>query len=509
MSSAVRLPAELREFLALGGPQTLLVRGPPGSGKSTLCLALLEAFAGDRVLVTSRVSQGELRREFPWIGEAGASTIQVVDASSTDPPFKGGFAAATGTQILEEGEPSERRAFEEFLMLPSPVQDAWSRLPPDRPSVVVIDSWDALVEQYLGMRSHHGSDALDRAEVERMLLRRMGRSRSHLILVLEREEQSQLDYLVNGVVVTRRELTEDRLERWLLLPKLRGIRVANSSYPYTVEGAKFQCIEPVRANVDLRGGEIDPEPHPIPRQLWPGSRSFAENFGRLPLGKMSLLEADEDLPDAVLQHLLRPVIGHVMRNGGHVLLVPAASLSSEEIWAGIDGVVPPDQLAKTIRVVDVSRDLGPRVAETRPELAGSVVAASTLIPSASNPDARDVELTRWLKGEGAGAFPNLVVLYVAGLESLAASLRVAITPDIAASFLGSLQATLGGTNLHLIAIARPETPLAKPIRSLAAIRIRLHTRLGRVFLYGSKPWTPGFVLTEASDGGPYDLLRIV
>ncbi|MCI4329855.1 MAG: hypothetical protein L3J80_03170 [Thermoplasmata archaeon] len=509
MSSAVRLPAELREFLALPGPQTLLVRGPPGSGKSTLCLALLEAFAGERVLVTSRVSQGELRREFPWIGDVGAAAIHLVDASATDPPYRGGFATATGTAILEDGEPAERQALAEFLMLPSPVQDAWSRLPNDRPSVVVIDSWDALVEQYLGMRSHQGPDSLDRAEVERMLLRRMGRSRSHLILVLEREEQSQLDYLVNGVVVTRRELTDDRLERWLLLPKLRGIRVANSSYPYTVEGAKFQCIEPVRANVDLRGGEIDPEPDPIPHQLWPGSKSFAENFGRLPLGKMSLLEADEDLPDSVLQHLLRPVIGHTMRRGGHVLLVPAASLSAEEIWAGIDGVVPAEQLARAFRVVDVTRDLGPRVAATRPELAGSVVAPSTLIPSASNPEARDAELTSWLKGDGSGSFPSLVVLYVSGLESLAASLRVAITPDIAATFLGGLQATLGGANLHLIAIARPDTPLAKPIRSLAALRIRLHTRLGRVFLYGSKPWTPGFVLTEASDGGPYDLLRIV
>ncbi|HEV8049744.1 MAG TPA: hypothetical protein VGP88_04030, partial [Thermoplasmata archaeon] len=104
---------------------------------------------------------------------------------------------------------------------------------------------------------------------------------------------------------------------------------------------------------------------------------------------------------------------------------------------------------------------------------------------------------------------GLVVAYVTGLETLAASMRVAITPDVAATFIANVQATLGGANVHMVAIARPETPLAKSVRSLATIRIEVRGRLGRVFLYGAKPWTPGFVLTEASDGGPYDLLRIV
>jgi KaiC/GvpD/RAD55 family RecA-like ATPase len=509
MCSAVRLPSELRQFLALPGPQSLLVRGPPGSGKSTLCLALLEAFGGERVLVTSRVTQQELEREFPWLGSSSPTGIEVVDASALEPPFRGGFAGGTAATILTEGEASERDALAEFLMLPTPVQDAWSRLPSDRPSAVVIDSWDALVEQYLGVRSRHAADPLDRAEVERMLLRRMSRSPCHLILVLEREEQSQLDYLLNGVVVTRRELVDDRLERWLLIPKLRGIRVASSSYPYTVEGAKFQCIEPVRTPSELPRGAVDPEPEPVPRQLWPGSRSFAGNFGRLPLGKISLLEADEDLPDEVLQHLVRPAIAHAMSHGGRVLLVPPASLSADDIWMGIGEVARSRPLAESFRVVDVSRELGPSAAATHPELAGSIVSPNSLVSSASNPIAGDAELTRWLKGDGSAAAPGLVVVYVSGLESLSAALRVAITPDVAATFVANVQTTLGGANVHLIAVARPETPLARAVRSLATIRIQVRGRLGRVFLYGTKPWTPGFVLTEASDGGPYDLLRIV
>ncbi|MCI4337469.1 MAG: hypothetical protein L3K17_09860 [Thermoplasmata archaeon] len=509
MSSAVRLPSELREFLALRGPQSLLVRGPPGSGKSTLCLALLEASPGERVLVTSRVSDSELHREFPWMGENGTHGIQVVDSSDTEAPFRGGMATATQSLLLDSGSSKETEAFAEFLLLPGPIQEAWSRLPADKPATVVIDSWDALVEHYLGLRSHKPAEPIDRAEIERMLLRRMGRSPCHLILVLEREEQTQLDYLVNGVVVTRREMNHDRLERWLLLPKLRGIRVAHSSYPYTVEGAKFQCIEPVGISSELSRRPFDPEPEPMARMLWPGSRTFAESFGRLPLGALSLLEADDDLPDQMLQYLVRPAIGSTLSRGGHVLLVPSGALSAEDIWRSVEGSVTTARLHESFRIVDVSREVGPSAIDGCADLVPSIISPSAVIPTLSNPEAQEGELTGWLKGSTPGGSPGLVVVYISGLESLAAALRVNITPEVAASFIAGIQATLGGSNLHMLTIGRTDSPLFKATRTLATKRIRVQQRQDRVFLYGSRPWTPGFVLTDASGSGPYDLLRIV
>ncbi|HEV2429310.1 MAG TPA: gas vesicle protein GvpD P-loop domain-containing protein, partial [Thermoplasmata archaeon] len=222
MSSAVRLPRELLEFLNLPGPQSLIIRGPPGSGKSTLCLALLEASPGHRILLTSRVSREEFRREFPWMGENGMGSLEIIDTSETEVSVDGVARAAAEAALVTDARPSERRALSEFLQLPSAVQEAWSRIPTGGPSTIVIDSWDALVEQYLGIHGRTTHDGIDRAEIERMLLRRMARSRAHLVLALEREDQTQLDYLANGVFVTRREMTDDRLERWLLLPKLRG-----------------------------------------------------------------------------------------------------------------------------------------------------------------------------------------------------------------------------------------------------------------------------------------------
>ena len=509
MSTSVRLPSELAEFIALEGPQTMLIRGSPGSGKSTLCLALLDAAQGERILVSNRFSGRELHREFPCLGNNGSQGIQIVDTSSPDAFLAQSVRAAARSAEIVSGSAQERKAIDEFLLLPPAIQEAWSQIPVDRPALVVVDSWDALVEQYLGGYHSNGSNGLDRAEIERMLLRRMSRTHAHLVLVLERREETHLDYLVNGVVVAERDSAHDRLERWLRIPKLRGIRVANASYPYTVEGAKFQCIEPIRQYSELQPGHFDPEPDPVPGHLWPGSQAFAEAFGRLPVGKTSLFETDEEFPDSIVQLMLGAAIGSAMSRGGHVLIVPSPSLSAEEIWASIVVSVPKGRAAETLRVVDVTGQLERHVKSTRPDLSAVIVPTQSLVPRdpASAPD--DNEISRFLRGGVKDGFPSLAIAYLSGLKSLASTLKIPLTPEVIETFPASVQSSLGTSRMHVVAVGGPDDTFFESLRSLAAIHVKMRMRLGRAFLYGRKPWTPGFVLTDATNGGPYGLLRVV
>lgn len=512
MSYAQRLPVELREFLGLPGPQSLLVRGPPGSGKTTLCLAMLEAAAGTRVLVTSRVSQGELHRGFPWLGDNGGSTIQIVDTSTMEARIRevGRASAAQDGIMLPDGPVS--REFAEFLWLPPSVQDAWSRLPSDSPSLVVIDSWDALVEQYMGGSGPRTEELPDRSEVERILLRQLGKSRAHVIIVLERREETQLDYLVNGVVVTERTMGNDRLERWLHLPKLRGIRIANGYYPYTVEGAKFQCIEPIRAYADIRKGQFDPEPDPMPGHLWPGSRAFADSFGRLPVGKTTLIESDGEVQDQIIQIFLGPMISAVANQGGRALLIPSPSLSAKELWDSVRGSASRARLEQGFRVVDVTGQFEGITRHTAPELGKMIFPLRSILPAAAaaagGTAPPETEVRKFLTG-GVSGSPVLAATYVSGFTSLAATLRIPMTPDQVDTFPAMVQSSLGSTPMHSIMMGRTGVPLFESVRSLAAIHLHLRVRQGRVFVYGSKPWTSGFVLAEGTDSSPYELLRIV
>ena len=513
MSQAQRLPAELREFLALPGPQSLLVRGPPGSGKTTLCLALLEAAAGHRLLLSSRVSQAELLRGFPWLGDNGAAMIEIVDTGTLEGKLREVARTAGRSEELIQTDSAEARELSEFLWLPSPIQEAWSRLPPNAPSIIVIDSWDALVEQYLGGFGPVPEGLPDRSEVERILLRQLGMGRSHVVIVLERRDETQLDYLVNGVIVTQREVGNDRLERWLHLPKLRGIRIANGYYPYTVEGARFQCIEPIKAYSDLHKGRFEPEPDPVPGFLWPGSRCFAENFGRLPIGKTTLFETDSDLEDQVLQLLLAPMIASATHARGRALLIPSPSLGAKEIWDSLRETSATGRLQQGLRVVDVTGQLEGGAKSAAPELAPMLMPVRALLPSAPPKTGAtgppDTEVRRFLASGGVAGSPVLAATYITGFTSLAAALKAPITPDQVDNFPGMVQSMIGSVPMHFVVLGRTGAPLLEALRPLAAIHIHLRVRQGRVFVYGSKPWTSGLVLAEGSDHIPYDLLRVV
>jgi KaiC/GvpD/RAD55 family RecA-like ATPase len=513
MSLAQRLPAELREFLSLPGPQSLLIRGPPGSGKTTLCLALLEAASGHRLLLTSRVSLAELNRGFPWLGDNGSSRIEMVDTSTLENSIRQVAQAAAAANKLIDDHARDAHAFSEFMWLPSPIQEAWSRVPADKSSILVIDSWDALIEQYLGGFRNGSSDVPDRAEVERILLRQLGRGRAHVVIVLERREETQLDYLVNGVVVTERELANDRLERWLSLPKLRGIRIANGYYPYTVEGARFQCIEPIRAYSAMHRGQIDKEPDAMPGHLWPGSRAFAENFGRLPLGKTTLIETDGAVEDPIVQMLLGPMIASAASAGGRALLIPSPSLSAKDLWDSVRGTIPHAKLQQGFRAIDVTGQLRPASRATAPEFTDMVFPLKALAPThpaaAGSVEWPESEISRFMTSASASGGPLFAAAHVRGLLALSAALRTPITPETADSVTGSVQAALGGSHLHLVIVGREGVPLFEAMRPLGSLHIHLRIRQGRVFAYGSKPWTPGFVLAEGTETSPYDLLRIV
>jgi KaiC/GvpD/RAD55 family RecA-like ATPase len=491
----------------------LLVRGPPGSGKSTLCLAMLEAAIGRRVLITSRVSQAELQRGFPWLGENGGARINIVDTSNLDASVREVSRSVAESRRLLDDSGAKTRELTEFLWLPSPIQEAWSQLPPDSPSIVVIDSWDALVEQYLGGASNDDAGLPDRGEVERMLLRHLGRGRAHVVIVLERREESQLDYLVNGVIVTQREMVNDRLERWLQLPKLRGIRIANAFYPYTVEAARFQCIEPIKAYTQMRRGPHEPEPDSMPAHIWPGSAAFAENFGRLPLGKTTLIETDGNIPEPVIQLILSAMISSVVSLGGRALLVPSPSLSAKEIWDSVHPGPSRAKLEQGFRVGDVTGQLESTAKQLSPDFGKLVVPLGGLVTAAGAPGnnamSEETSVARFLGSASTSNAPVLSVSYIGGFLSMASALGNPLTPDVIDNFPAMVQAGLGSAPMHLVVVGRAGVPLFESLRSLAAIQIHLHGRQGRVFVYGSKPWTSGLVLTEGTDTLPYDLLRIV
>lgn len=514
MSGVVRIPQELRDFLELPEPQTLLVRGPPGSGKTTLSLAMLEAFRGNRILISSRVSSAELHREFGWLGSNnGSSSIEIIDTSEMDETVhQVARTLEQARQVLVAPKDRKEREDLKFLWLPTSLQDAWSRLSTTKPSLIVIDSWDALVESFVGGANEVAGPVPDRAEIERLLIRRMAESPAHLVFILEREEQTALDYLVNGVVLTRREVANERLARWVVMMKLRGVRIENAIYPFTLEGGRFESILPTRPYSQLRPGVPERETDHLPGHIWPGSGAFAQSFGRLAFGRMTLIEMDPAASPRVGDLLTYPVVAHVIGAGGRALIVPHSSETPEEIFDILGPSVHRERFVSNVRLMlppgpipkgkeDLWRTVL-TVPPPTPEEAAGVRPAPGREPTQG-------EGVRWVWEGASDRSPGLFVVSMQGLTAIAAARGTPITLEAGLRLPEMFTATIRGANVHSILIAQRGSEWVQHLHSIATTRIEVRIQQGRIFLHGLVPWTPSFVLAEGGETKPYDLLRIV
>lgn len=498
MSAVVPLPQEVVHFLQRPPPETMLVRGLAGTGKTTFALTLLTAFPGRRIYVTSRVSRGELARDYPWLGSNGNSSITVIDASARTGSLRETARALQNIKsYLVDGDPSAEGA---SLWMPAPLQEAWALSRPDQPTMVVIDSWDALVERYLGVPSPLSEGLPDRAEMERLVLDQLSRGPVHTVLVLEREAPSQLDYLVNGVLSTGRISVEDRAERWLYLHKLRGVRLDNGSYPFTLENARFQCITPIQPDFRPRLEPPEPEPDPQPGFLWPGSADFATNFGRLSLGHISLFETESGVPDAAIRLVFSPIVARVIQAGGRVFHVLAPQISPQDVWELYRPLIPETTFRHQVRI----QSPGPLDGREGSELAGVLLPMPQAEDSSSH--SRTPEALRFLREGARTGAPNLSIVWVAGLNALGAITGSPYRPETLPAIALEYAA---GTNIHEIFIGTSGDPLVESVRSMATTRLRFRSRSGRIFVYGTQPMTPPFVLTEGDGQRTYSLLRVV
>ncbi len=497
MGAALDLPPELTHFLNRPAPQALLVRGAPGTGKTMLALSLLRAFPGRRIYISSRVRRADLELDFPSLCQSNPTgPLSIVEATGGGPDLHDAARALERSRkLIAADDPSHSlRA----LLLPPEVLEAWSQSSRVTPTLIVLDSWDALVERHIGGVGRADERLPSREEVERIALAQMAEGPVFLVFVVEHRQAGQLEYLVNGVVTMERETRNDRTDRWLRIDKLRGTRITEPSYPFSLEGGRFRCMSPLGKDLRPYFGRIDPEPGPSPGQIWPGSVDYASFFGRLPLRKLTLIEHDPEVPLVAVNLLLTPIQSQTLQRGGRIFIVPPPGIHPIDVWDLYRERITKEAFLRQVRILgmptrDESNDLDPALL---PLPSGNV--------DGYNP--RTPEAARFLSENPNPEIPNLGLTWISGLKAINSLVPGTYNAD---TLPGMALTYLHQSPVHGIWVGPEDDPLTQSLRSMALTRLRLVAREGRVFVQGLDPRTPSLVLSEGDDTHPYRLLLVV
>ncbi|MDD1758991.1 MAG: GvpD gas vesicle [Methanothrix sp.] len=316
------IPTEVRDFFRIEDGQTLLIKGLPGTGKTTLSLEIMNRLCDKKngMYISTRIDPKRLYATHPWVKE-------VV------PPKN--VINATQGKLLEslKGISKDLTNYYAVLDFFKVFFDEAEEM--DNP-MIIIDSWDAVLNytsQFIGNAQHSFEQNI--CEFARDL-------DTHLIFVSEFANVMPLDYIVDGVVTMEQfrlpsyaeGSMRTRYVRQIRLDKLRGVEIRQKTYTATLHKGRFSCFEPYREQSDARiASDMVRVPDPADDRISTGIPDLDSISGGLKYGSCNVLEIDHGVGKRYYQ-LLTALASNAIKNGRGVFILPSIGyqLSSRDIF---------------------------------------------------------------------------------------------------------------------------------------------------------------------------------
>jgi len=206
------LPKELVEFFK-NDSYSLLIKGKPGSGKTTFALTLMDnlEYNSNYFYISTRLSNKQLTHFYPWINKFNI-------------PIESKFEYKFEDARLDEPESLFERITNQLMDVKSPI--------------IIIDTWDAIASFM---------DNESRLNNERVLQIWRERAGAKLIFLSESYDVSLLDSIVDGVVTLKCTIKNSNYSRKLYINKLRGISVNCSKYLFSLFDGYFYILDPINS----------------------------------------------------------------------------------------------------------------------------------------------------------------------------------------------------------------------------------------------------------------------
>ena len=321
----MHIPSEIKQFFEVEEGQTMLIKGLPGTGKTTLALEIMNALCEKKngMYISTRIDPKRLYATNPWVKDV-LPPKNVINATQTKL-----------LRSLSNRDVSNYDAVLDFFRIFFEESEEM-----DNP-MIVIDSWDAVLNythQFIGDSQHSFEQNI--CEFARDL-------GTHLIFVSESADILPLDYIVDGVTTMeyirltgRSRFSESpsgirtRYAREIRLDKLRGVEIKQKIYTATLHEGRFRYFETYRESQDARiasdGIRI---PDPEQDRVSTGIPDMDNLFGGLRYGSCNVIEIDHGVGKRYYQ-ILTALASNALKNGRGVFILPSIGyqLSSRDIF---------------------------------------------------------------------------------------------------------------------------------------------------------------------------------
>jgi len=388
-----KTPGEILDFLRGEGGHSLLIKGKAGTGKTTLALQIIEELVDEQVdyYLSTRVSDESLYRQFPWLKEK-IKQNEILKASKTflsrsrPPEPKGGakeqdsmlkaaqellgaFGGKNGRYTvvrselqklegqIESGELGGEDDDDSFslqyddnsvtldfgIILPElelAYDIAESYLP--KKTLMVMDSVEALSERY-GITAQRIMNTLQKDLVEQ--------SGTNIIYVMEAWENTDLDYLGDGVLILSSDEMNGRRVRQVIIEKLRGSKIDRWKYMFTLLNGRMRIFDPLMPEMPEQFNPHYPVNDPSAQKVSFGNENMDQVFGGLPRGTISLVEVGPDVPQEVVRRIELSLVADFISKMRGVVWFPINSMNYDLFNDQINQLVNPDCVSKCLRVL--------------------------------------------------------------------------------------------------------------------------------------------------------------
>ncbi|NYT02881.1 MAG: GvpD gas vesicle, partial [Methanosarcinales archaeon] len=315
----MNIPSEICRFFSIEEGQTLLIKGLPGTGKTTLAFEIMNALCEEKngMYISTRVDPKRLFATFPWMKETipPKNVINATQAKLT--------SSLREWMDLEEGAATYDSVLGFFKLLFDEAEETENPM-------IVIDSWDAVMN-YTAHIIGGARQSFEQNMCE--FARDLG---IHLIFVSEFADLMPLDYIVDGVVTMERikllgagdaqgisSGMRARYAREIRLDKLRGVEIRQHSYTCTLHKGRFRYFEPYQEQGETRigrGGNRIPDP--ADGCISTGILDLDHIITPLKYGSCNVMEIDQGVGKRYYQ-ILTALASNALKNGRGVFLLPS------------------------------------------------------------------------------------------------------------------------------------------------------------------------------------------